>query len=253
MLRSSRIRFSGEKMDEVAKAFADSTRFFRNAELIGEGNFGVVHRIEDALGRSYAVKVTKHPNSNRLIEKEDGILSGLIVPAVPFSYGTGLTEGKKFLVMDYIPGVTWEHFIKESKALRDTGIRYHLISAHMYFIDRVCEILDELNRQGIGHFDPHPGNVIIGESGVFVIDFGNGSNYHPQTSKTEADYLARELGWQMDLLKLLFQSDLNPLQEVLKRSHQTVEELRVSVMEVLVKERKETLERNGIRQEVRVG
>jgi len=138
-------------------------------ERIGAGGMGVVYKVVDAAGHSFALK--------RLIEElvtEEGLLrlrreasaaSALDHPNIVRFETLIEDEGVPHLVMEYLEGQTL-------KRLLAGGHRLELDDAlHIAF--QVAEALDCAHARGIVHRDLKPGNILVTRSArVKLLDFG---------------------------------------------------------------------------------
>ncbi len=136
---------------------------------LGEGGMGEVYRARDSrLGREVAIKVLQHGFSNSdgwaRFEREARAASALSHPNICAVYDVGEADGRPFLVLELIEGVTLRHYIDnqpmEASAVLAVGIQ-------------IADALEAAHAKGIVHRDIKSSNVMIaGRRHVKVLDFG---------------------------------------------------------------------------------
>ncbi|MGD2110923.1 MAG: protein kinase [Phycisphaerae bacterium] len=137
---------------------------------IGAGGMGEVYLARDTnLDRQVAVKVlpeTMVRDAERVarFEREAKLLASLNHPDIAAVYGFDEAGGKRFLVMEYIEGVTLAQQL-ENGALP--------IEEALETAKHIAEALEAAHEKGIIHRDLKPGNVMVRPDGaVKVLDFG---------------------------------------------------------------------------------
>src|SRR5579884_3792408 len=137
---------------------------------LGSGGMGDVYEAADSkLGRSVAVKFLSEAfasDSDRVtrFEREARVLASLNHSNIAAIYGLEESNGKKFLVMELVPGET----------LADR-IRRGPIPLHeaLGIAKQICEALEAAHEKGIIHRDLKPANIkVLPDGRVKVLDFG---------------------------------------------------------------------------------
>ena len=126
---------------------------------LGIGGMGEVFRAVDTrLGRVVAIK-TAHERFTARFEREARVIASLNHPHICTLYDVG----PNYLVMELVEGDTLAARLKNGPLPVPTALLY---------ASQIAAALVEAHGKGIVHRDLKPGNIMVGKSGVKVLDFG---------------------------------------------------------------------------------
>ena len=139
-------------------------------ECLGVGGMGAVYAVYDAeLDRKIAVKLLRRPagaassQGQTRLTREAQAMARVSHPNVVPIYDVGVTDGRVFLAMEYVPGQTLRGWLQERRTPAET----------LRVLIEAGRGLSAAHRAGLVHRDFKPDNVLISDAGrVYVTDFG---------------------------------------------------------------------------------
>jgi predicted Ser/Thr protein kinase len=140
---------------------------YRAVELISAGATGAVYRATDIeTGADVALKQSKDARHDQRFEIEARLLASLQHPRVVRILDHFSERSGQYLVMDLVQGIDLGVLLKQRG---DPGLPLdHAIE----YVRQACEALQYVHDQQIIHRDVKPQNMIVGEEGVVLVDFG---------------------------------------------------------------------------------
>ena len=140
---------------------------YRILSHLGSGGFGSVYLAEDTwIDKKIAIKVPHRQNLDfSEMVKEPRLLASMSHPNIVTMLTAEKLDDVFFIVMEYVPGQTLEHVIREEGALD--------LPRALDLTCQICNAVDHAHRAGILHRDLRPGNMLLSENGMLkVTDFG---------------------------------------------------------------------------------
>lgn len=144
---------------------------YKIIEQVGSGGMADVFKAEDLEdGKTVAVKILRDEFSQseefiRRFRNESKAISVLSHKNIVKIFDVGLTDDIRFIVMEYIDGITLKDFIEQQGVLRWKDA--------LFFISQVLKALQHAHDKGIVHRDIKPQNIMLLEDGTIkVMDFG---------------------------------------------------------------------------------
>ncbi len=171
----------GKDIPEVGSFVAH----FQLRRVLGRGASGLVMLARDSkLHRSVALKVFAAGRHAERFLSEARIIARLDHPNIVKLWDYGEAQGRLYLALEYVEGVTLEE--RTQKEVLSPQESFRVLRA-------IADALEHAHSNGVVHCDLKPGNVMIGRDGrVRVVDFGIAQTDEVKSSGGTPEWMAPE-------------------------------------------------------------
>lgn len=169
--------FSGSHRLNPNQLIADR---FRIVSFLAEGGMGVLYKAEDTrLSRFVVLKFLSHrgtsgPQAVARLRREARAASALNHPNISTIHNVVESEGKTFIVMEYLEGFTLRQLMAREQSGRETGrAAVFSIEDSLRIARQIADALAAAHAHGLVHRDIKPTNILVTAGGqAKILDFG---------------------------------------------------------------------------------